>query len=108
LFHQHPSATTPVIWLQPARICALAAGMVALGILGYAAFRDAAFTGTAYRPVMALTLSNHARGTYLPAHFPHPHTVQNAPPVQRFEWTTSFASPSSIFSLSQLGTNHTR
>jgi hypothetical protein len=95
-------------WLQPARLGTLAASLAVLALSGYAALNNPGLNGNAYHPVMALTLSNQTRGTSLPGTYLQPHTFQNAPPAQRFESTTPPASHSSIFSLSQLGTNQAR
>lgn len=95
-------------WLQLPRIATASVWLAAVMLSGYAVLRDPALNGTTYHPVMALTLSNQTRGTYLAGDYFQPHTIQNAPPAQRFESTGLPASSSSIFSLSLLRTNDAR
>jgi hypothetical protein len=108
LFQPRGTEPTRSTWLLPARLGTLAASLAVLALSGYAVLRDPDYSGNAYHPVMALTLSNQTRATALPGNHLQPHTIQNAPPVRRFESTTSPSSHSSIFSLSQLGTNQAR
>jgi hypothetical protein len=94
--------------LHPARLATVSAWLVVLFLSGYATLRDPGFDTTGYHPVMAVTLSNQTLGSYSPGHYVPAHTILNAPPVQRFEWTSMPGSHSSIFPLSQLGTNRSR
>jgi hypothetical protein len=105
--HRHPVADA-LSWLQLPRVATVSAWLAVVMLSGYAVLRDPALHGTTYHPVMALTLSNQTRGTYLTVDYLQPHTVQNAPPAQRFQSTGSPASSSSIFSLSLLRTNDAR
>jgi hypothetical protein len=108
VFPRRQSAPSGLSWLQLPRVATISAWLAVVMLSGYAVLRDSALNGTTYPPVMAVTLSNQTRGAYLGVDYLQPHTVQNAPPAQRFQSTGSPASTSSMFSLSLLRTNDAR
>jgi hypothetical protein len=94
-----------VLWPQVTGVVsALLAAFVVFGL----PFADGVgLRGSGYRPLIAVTLSNQLQDLGATASLGH-ESVRNAPPAGRFEWTNPTSAPSSIFPLSQLGTNEAK